>query len=187
MADSKKDNEVVYAKSTAQLDLEERLARQNEPVRVNLEEDDVLNPEKVVAPYKVEDNDTSAYRGVSPEYMTYADDRQKPFDAEEGVWADAEKAMTQGSAVSKPAPVLEPKPTVGGGSSQEVVYSATSGEGYTAELVDREKVHAEETARQLKERQAAEQDQAVDTPVTEQRTSTTTTQAPKQNRGLGNK
>lgn len=87
------------------------------------------------APYAVEGNDTSAYVGVSPEYMTYANDTEKPLKAESGPQAELEKQLTSGFAVGKVADVKS-KQTLGGGSLHETVYPATSGEDFTSEQTD---------------------------------------------------
>lgn len=152
MADKKNEEKAVYLPPTSQVDLEERLARDNMPVPVDFEGDPVLNPEKVYAPYAVEGNDLSAYRGVSPEYMTYSDDTSKPFAAEGGPEEKAEKLAVEGMAVGQLAPSKESNPTVGGGSTVESIHSAFSGEGFTSEVVDREKVYADEAERQSKGR-----------------------------------
>jgi hypothetical protein len=62
----------------------------------------------VYAPFAVEGNDTSAYVGVSPEYMTYSNETEKPLRAEEGVEADLEA-----EALDSPSPVLQPAQQVG--------------------------------------------------------------------------
>ena len=71
-------------KSTAAVDLEERAARDFEVPgqhRVNTGRLDPTGGEDVPA---VEGNDQSAYRGVNPEYMNYANETDMPRDAEEG-------------------------------------------------------------------------------------------------------
>lgn len=89
-------------------------------------------PVEVYAPYAVEGNDTSAYVGVSAEYMTYANETDRPFRAESGTEKVREEA-----ALSNPTPVrvgttLEGEQTQGQGSTGETVYTATSGEGFVA-------------------------------------------------------
>lgn len=105
------------------------------PARRNL----TGEPTTVYAPYAVEDNDTSAYVGVSPEYMTYASDTEKPLRADGGVEGDLEEAVLDGSkfAVGTVTPVATDADTstVGSGASSDLVYTATSGEGFTAEKV----------------------------------------------------
>jgi hypothetical protein len=141
-------DEVDDNRPTSQRDLEQRLEKDfksdlSTPDGPVESEDAVRDPEQVYAPYAVEGNDTSAYVGVSPEYMTYSDDTQKPLNAEEGPEADAEELARKGSAVGSNGPV-ESNPTLGGGSNAELVYSATSGEDWTAETVDRKKVYDEQ-------------------------------------------
>lgn len=138
--------ETTETRPTSQVDLEERLARDfktSNPLNPATETDDpVVDPAQVYAPYKVEDNDTSAYVGVSPEYMTYANDTEKPLAAEEGPEADAEELLLKGSAVGKDADP-ESNETLGGGSNGELLYPASSGENWQSEVVDREAVHKE--------------------------------------------
>jgi hypothetical protein len=43
--------------------------------------------------FGVEGNDLSGYIGVSPEYMTYADDTHKPYSTDEEVLPPAEQLM----------------------------------------------------------------------------------------------
>jgi hypothetical protein len=45
--------------------------------------------------FAVEGNDLSGYIGVSPEYMTYADETQKPYSTDEEVLSPAEQLMFQ--------------------------------------------------------------------------------------------
>lgn len=123
-----------YVPPTSQVDLERRLSDDyRSPLDIS---GSVSDPDEVNAPYAVEDNDTSAYIGVSPEYMTYANETEKPLNAQKGVLKKLEEKARQGSAVGEVAP-RESKQTLGGGSNRELVYSATSGEDFTAEKVDR--------------------------------------------------
>lgn len=85
-------------KSTATLDLEERAARDFEVPgqhRVNTGRLDPTGGEDVPA---VEGNDQSAYRGVNPEYMNYANDADKPYDAEEGAEVAVLKLIDESTA-----------------------------------------------------------------------------------------
>lgn len=50
--------------------------------------------ETVYAPYAVEGNDVSGYVGVDPMYMTYANEGEKPYAADGGVWAEVEATAT---------------------------------------------------------------------------------------------
>src|SRR6059058_127963 len=79
-------SEPYFTKSTAQVDLEQRLSNDNASPLARIEGSG--NTNEVNAPYAVEGNDTSGYVGVSPEYMTYANDTEKPLTADEGVEAD---------------------------------------------------------------------------------------------------
>lgn len=88
MAKAKSEKEeVVYTKSTAQLDAEARKDLKAEDLHTFRPE--TVNPDYDAEPtdtrYAVEGNDTSAYRGVSPEYATYANDTEKPLP---GGWSD---------------------------------------------------------------------------------------------------
>ena len=88
------------------------------------------------APFAVEDNDTSAYVGVAPEYMTYAEDLNKPFKAEGGVEQELEDKLIEQPTLVSPVVVDEGNPTEGGGSSQEVVFTALSGENFSSEVAE---------------------------------------------------
>lgn len=83
--------------------------------------------------YAVEDNDTSGYVGVSAEYMTYANDTEKPLRAEEGPEAELEKQLLGGGLVAK-VDVPDGAQTQGGGSTYESVYTATSGEDHSSKV-----------------------------------------------------
>lgn len=96
----------------------------------------VEQPVKVYAPFATKDNDTSAYVGVSPEYMTYADDTQKPLRAQGGVEGKLEEAVFAGApAVRIATATPENTATQGDGASDESVYTANSGEGFTPKVV----------------------------------------------------
>jgi hypothetical protein len=138
MAD-KKDTEVQFLPPASQVDLDRRLAVDHLPdsVRQDNTENDYLNPEKVVAPYAVEDNDTSGYRGVSPEYMTYANETEKPHTPDEGPEAEAQRRLELGVANVRKSSSLAAEPQTNVGVvANETVNTATSGEGYSAKLVD---------------------------------------------------
>ncbi len=93
-------------------------------------------PTEVYAPFAAKGNDTSAYVGVSPEYMTYADDTHKPLRADDGVEAkrearvlDAAPVVAAGATTALDADTS----TQGAGNSSDLVYTGASGEGYTAQ------------------------------------------------------
>jgi hypothetical protein len=89
----------------------------------------------VLSPYAVEDNDTSAYVGVNPEYATYANETERPFRAEEGT---AERYFEDQLTSPKKFAVgagVQSQPTEGGGSSVPLLYPDVSGEGYVNEGV----------------------------------------------------
>lgn len=88
---------------------------------------------EVNAPYAVEDNDTSNYVGVSPEYMTYANDTEKPLRAEEGLEKELEDQFLDGDRFKVAQAVsAEDNATQGGGSVHQTVYPAVSGEAFTS-------------------------------------------------------
>lgn len=138
MADDNKTEKVeVDNRPTSQKDLEARLANGFGPERLDNSENDVLNPEKVNAPYATKDMDTSGYLGVSSEYMQYASDVHKPLTATEGPEAESLKLLQGGVAgVRKTVPVDNTPATEVGVGDRETVNTVTSGEGYSAKLVD---------------------------------------------------
>lgn len=103
--------------------------------------------------FATEDTDTSAYVGVSPEYMTHAGVQNQPFAADGGEEEEREK-LIQGRAAGAVSTPTEHKgqSTQGGGSSTELVYSHTSGENVSPKEVNRARVHGESVAK--KESQA---------------------------------
>jgi hypothetical protein len=138
MAEEKKDEYYLTEPTSrkAQEDMLERMTGPVSPVGGAVSSD----PNEVNAPYAVEDNDTSGYVGVSQEYMTYANDTEKPLTTEEGVEADLLDLQQSGLAVKKVEPPEPGEQSVGTGSLVESVYSATSGENFTSEVVDPKKV-----------------------------------------------
>lgn len=134
MADEDKDQATAKGQrwpSAAERDLQRRLDEgADEKSRLSTLQGGAGQVSDSATPYAVEDNDTSNYVGVSPEYMTYADDRQKPLRAEEGPEATAEKNALQTTPVRDVA-VKENNQTQGGGTTHETVYTATSGEDFT--------------------------------------------------------
>lgn len=71
-----------------------------------------VDPDATDAPYAVEDNDTSAYVGVDPDKMTYANDTEKPLSGD-GIEdkVAAELAGTNKPATPRQAKAPAPKPT----------------------------------------------------------------------------
>ena len=137
MAD--KDKVEVDNRPTSQKDLEARLERDHLPegVLVDNTTDDVRNPEVVNAPYATEEHDTSGYLGVSPEYMQYANETDKPLTADEGPEAEALKRLQGGVAGVRKTVDLRSEPaTEVGVVASESLNTAVSGEGYSAKLVD---------------------------------------------------
>jgi hypothetical protein len=96
------------------------------------------DPDEVRAPYATENTDTSAYIGVSPEYMTHADVTTQPFKAEEGPEAELLDTLQGGLAVAAPPDAKASEATAGGGSSAESIYTATSGEDFSSSVVKEE-------------------------------------------------
>lgn len=98
MAEQKKKpaEEVEYTQSTAQRDLEERLARGNkvEPIRQGVNPSDQLDED-------------SAYVGVDPIYQNYASDTEKPYASEEGPEAEAEALYLDAVNGVQPEPIPE--------------------------------------------------------------------------------
>ena len=121
------DNEVTFTRPTAQVDLERRLEADHKVART------APDPSTVDAPYATEDTDTSAYVGVSQEYMTHANETEKPFDFD-GVEGDSVEAMTKNTFAVGTVEEKEGKQTLGGGSLGESVVTATSGENLTSEV-----------------------------------------------------
>jgi hypothetical protein len=125
------DDKTYTTVPTSQKDLEARLDSDFAPTSTGTATTD---PTEVRAPYATEDTDTSAYIGVSPEYMTHADVTTQPFRAEEGPEDEVLDILQGGMAV---APTPDPKKndtSVGGGSLSESVYTATSGEDFSSEV-----------------------------------------------------
>lgn len=85
----KKEAEAQYAKPASQVDLEERLANGNKSFRELSTSDTFEAPEEDGSgrDFAVEDNELDGYVGTSPEYMTYANETEKPGVAEDGVEA----------------------------------------------------------------------------------------------------
>lgn len=134
MADTDEDQQTRWP-SNAELDLKQRLEEsQDESARLSALQGGAGQVSEVSQRFATEDTDTSEYVGVSPEYMTYADDRQKPFAAEDGPLAELEDKAKQATPVREVVAKADNQ-TEGGGSTYESVYSATSGEDFSAETV----------------------------------------------------
>lgn len=139
MADDKKDTVEVDNRPTSQKDLEARLAVDHLPesARQDNTKNDVLNPEKVNAPYATKEHDTRSYRGVSAEYMQYANDTEKPLEATEGPEAEALKRLSAGTpSVRKSNPLDTTLRTEVGVAATETLNTAVSGGDYSSKLVD---------------------------------------------------
>lgn len=138
MADKKYDGIELNVPSRAQRDLEQRHATGYRQVEVDNTKDDVANPEVVNSQYAVEGNDTSGYLGVSEEYMTYANETDKPGTPEEGVEAEVLEHLQSGVPgvykTEAPKDVLVAQVS---GQRDQNLNTATSGESYSSTLVDR--------------------------------------------------
>lgn len=85
--------------------------------------------------FAVEDNDTSEYLGVSPEYATYANETERPLLPTEGVERDLHDKLTQPLRVAQIEVPVESSQIVGVGSSDPLIYSETSGETWPTEVL----------------------------------------------------
>lgn len=134
---SQVEQDVDPNESTAMRDKRLRMeaAQREETVRRGVFGQNVDERGNVLAPYAVEGNDTSAYVGVNHEYMTYANDTEKPLRAEEGSperFFEDELLQPRKFAVGGPT---TSNPTEGGGSSVPLLYPDVSGENYVNEPV----------------------------------------------------
>jgi hypothetical protein len=133
--------QAVYTKTTAQLDLERRLA------------DEKLSPKELrekydggARDYTGDGNDTSAYVGVNPEYMNYANETDRPYQAGEGsAERELEDQLKSGHAVAEPVDGTSNQ-TDGGGSTVPLVYAEVSGSDFENYEVTADEA-AKETAR----------------------------------------
>jgi hypothetical protein len=124
--------------SAAAVDLAARHEAGYRPIVEKNTDNDILNPEKTVTPYAVEGNDTSAYLGTSPEYMNYATPGDQPHRVTEGAEADVLDYLQSGMpGVYKTQDVSDEVATQVGGQSVEHINTATSGEDFSSELVDK--------------------------------------------------
>lgn len=90
--------------------------------------------------YETETTDSTDYVGVDREYMTHADDRQRPYAADGGVQQVVEDKLLadenfgyMGDQPSQPSNQI-----VGSGSSQQHIVPGTSGAGVSGLRVDAE-------------------------------------------------
>lgn len=143
MADNKSnksepEEKAVFLKTTAALDLERR------------EEDERLTPaerrerdKSQGRDFTGDGNDTSAYVGVSAEYMNYASPGDRPYRAgEDSALGRLEDQLTSGAAVAAPVDPVSNQ-TDGGGSTVPLVYAEFSGEDFTNRVVTAEEAKAE--------------------------------------------
>lgn len=139
MADNSKHEGIeLNVPSRAQRDLEQRHEAGYRSVVVDNTVDETANPEVTNKQFAVEDNDTSAYRGVSEEYMTYASEADKPLVATEGVEAEVLEYLDSGvPGVFKTVPPKDEIVHEVGGQPVEHINTATSGEAHSSKLVDR--------------------------------------------------
>lgn len=128
-------SEGYLTRPTTTLDLERRQREAEEEKELSAVED----PEQVYAPYATEETETADYVAVSPEYMTHAGVAGQPMASEEGAEKDLEDKLKSGSVVRQ-KPDTSGYQLDGSGSVDELVTSATSGENFTAEVVDQDDV-----------------------------------------------
>lgn len=140
MADQKEKEKAVYAPTTAEVDRERRLDQEELSADEFAEKygTDVTGRE-----YAVEGNDTGDYVGVSPEYMTYARDTDKPLRSEDNAEAELEERFTKGGAIAEQGEVFGGVQTDGGGSSVPTVYATYSGENFSDRVVTAEEAEKE--------------------------------------------
>jgi hypothetical protein len=154
--------------STAEVDLQRQL--DEEKARAKATTVDELAAVGAVAgtprDVAVEDNDTSGYVGVSPEYQTYANETEKPLAADGGPQEAVEDLIHDrlAGAVGDVS-VEQGKPTQGGGSNQPLVYGTVSGSDITPETVKRSEVY-EESTKEAEEQQQQQPTPAAPTPPT---------------------
>lgn len=121
------EDKVTRWPSNAELDLQRRLDEEKQQAG------EAPSTGRDVA---VEGNDTSDYVGVSPEYMTYANETEKPLRADGGpeeVLEDRVLERVAGAVASTER--REGKSTQGGGSVTPTLYAATSGDSVQPEKV----------------------------------------------------
>lgn len=125
---------------TTQLDLERRLAREEAglgpPSALNAEPDE--DTAGLARDFRVEDNDTSGYFGVAPEYQNYANETERPLVAEEGPEAAAEERLAEAASAEVPSteapePEAETRTTAGAytGDGAGVVVAGEASTGAT--------------------------------------------------------
>lgn len=146
MVDEKKDDKkvvkeeekAVFLKSTAALDLE----RREEDARLT----DLERRERDASEgrdFTGDGNDTSDYVGVSPEYMNYANEGDKPYRAgKDSAVGRLEAELTAGAAVAEPVETKSNQ-TDGGGSSVPLVYATFSGENFENRVITADEAKAE--------------------------------------------
>lgn len=128
------EEEKVDNRPNSQKDLELRLAGGHRPSEIAKLADE---RDRTGAPvsFAVEGNDTSGYVGVSPEYMTYANETEAPLQGAEGIEAEAGYRLTQPLRQVTTEASRESKQITGVGSKDPVLYAEVSGDIYKTEQV----------------------------------------------------
>lgn len=175
------ENEPYLTRPTTQTDLEARREADYRAAEVK------TDPNATVAPYAVEDNDTSAYVGVDADKMTYAEDTHKPLRGD-GVEDKVASEQLKGYAVAKKQEGPEREQTLGGGSEQPLAQVVTSGSSVTHKLVGEIKAE-EDGSKTVKAAKAALEDGKPSEPTPAQTPAPNTGQkpAPKQAKAEDNK
>lgn len=124
------DKPVLGVKPTSQLDLERRRKVDHDPKKLAQSYADESAADG--REYATEDTDDSNYVGVSPEYMTHANDTEKPLRGDEGVEAEIEDELfASAPPVNKTEAVVESNQIAGTGSTDPLLYPSTSGQVYS--------------------------------------------------------
>lgn len=97
---SGEESTATFTRPATQLDLEARQENKNESFRKLSTAEQVTEQKPVPGrDYVVEGNDVSSYFGaIDPEYQTYANDTEKPYNAEGGPEAVLEKQLSSDSS-----------------------------------------------------------------------------------------
>lgn len=143
MTDTKKKEEkAVYLPTTAELDLERRMDKEE---LTKEEYADKYSENVNGRDFTGDGNDTSGYVGVNPEYMNYANETDKPGKTDpESALGRLERQLQSGSAVAEAGPGAVSNPTDGGGSSVPVLYAALSGEDFENRVVTADELETEQ-------------------------------------------
>lgn len=161
----------------SQKDLELRLAAGHDPKKFAAAAA-AADTEAQAVSYAVEGNDTSGYIGVSPEYATYANDTEKPLQAEEGVESDLEDNLTQPTRVNKITQEVANRQIEGVGSTDPLIYSETSGSVFETQEVKADKAPTKVEELSSLSTSTSERDGAVETDAVKPASAPTSQAAP---------